>query len=101
MANEIEDKHRGRPPTLSRDSILAIAAKIPVEGFSLRVVADRLGVSPQSIYYYFNSKNALLGVLALLLEPVVELTLLLLTTAQTHREPSGYLLSLQPESEIS
>ncbi|NRA08948.1 MAG: TetR family transcriptional regulator [Myxococcales bacterium] len=64
MANEIEDKHRGRPPTLSRDTILAIAAKIPVEGFSLRVVADRLGVSPQSIYYYFNSKNALLGVLA-------------------------------------
>ena len=64
MANEIEGNHRGRPPTLSRDSILAVAAEIPLEDFSLRAVADRLGVSPQSIYYYFESKNALLGALA-------------------------------------
>ena len=64
MPDENEDKHRGRPATLSRESILSIAGEIPLEGFSLRGVAERLGVSPQSIYYYFDSKNALLGALA-------------------------------------
>ena len=64
MSDENADKHRGRPATLSRTSILEIAAEIPLEGFSLRGVAERLGVSPQSIYYYFDSKNALLGALA-------------------------------------
>jgi len=32
--------------------------------FSIRAVADQLGVSPQSIYHYFQSKNALLGAIA-------------------------------------
>ena len=64
IARTLEDKQRGRPATLSRKSIEAAAAKIPLEGFSLRAVAERLGVSPQSIYYYFKGKNALLGALA-------------------------------------
>jgi len=64
MSLTTDDKHRGRPSTLSRKSIIAAAAEIPLEGFSLRAVAERLGVSPQSIYYYFESKNALLGALA-------------------------------------
>ena len=59
-----DDKHRGRPASLSRENILEAAAQIPMKSFSVRAIADRLGVSPQSIYYYFENKNALLGALA-------------------------------------
>ncbi|MFP6655974.1 MAG: TetR/AcrR family transcriptional regulator [Myxococcota bacterium] len=60
-----DKKHpRGRPPTLSRESILKAAAEIPLPSFSVRAVAEMLNVSPQSIYYYFENRNALLGALA-------------------------------------
>ena len=55
---------RGRPATLSRETILEAAAEISLHGFSVRAVAERLRVSPQSIYYYFENRNALLGALA-------------------------------------
>lgn len=59
MADNV--KHPGRPPVLSRELILAAGAAIPMEQFSVRAVAERLSVSPQSIYYYFKSKKALLA----------------------------------------
>lgn len=55
----------GRPPRLSRESIIAAAIDIIAdEGFgrlSMRYLADRLGTSPMGIYYYFDSKTDLLG----------------------------------------
>lgn len=57
-------RRRGRPATLSRERILAAASEIPTSEFSMRAVADRLQVTPQSIYYYFKNGNALLAALA-------------------------------------
>lgn len=59
-----EKRQRGRPPGLSRERILEAAAAIPLPSFSVRAVAEHLKVSPQSIYYYFENRNALLGALA-------------------------------------
>ncbi len=57
----------GRPPRTSRDEIAATAIEILTEeGYaklSMRRLADRLGISPMGIYYYFESKNELLGFL--------------------------------------
>ena len=44
--------------------ILEAAADMAMAKFSVRAIADELGVSPQSIYHYFPSKNALLGAIA-------------------------------------
>lgn len=58
----------GRPPRLNRDKIVATAIEIVTrEGYtklSMRRLADRLGTSPMGIYYYFESKNELLGFIA-------------------------------------
>ena len=64
----METKGRaGRPPRLSRDKIVAMAIEIVTqEGYaklSMRYLAGRLGTSPMGIYYYFESKNELLGFL--------------------------------------
>lgn len=64
MTSGIDEKHPGRPPTLEREQILAAAAEIPLKDFSVRAVAERLKVSPQSIYYYFDNKTNLLGAMA-------------------------------------
>jgi len=64
MASGTDEKQPGRPPTLEREQILAAAAEIPLKDFSVRAVADRLRVSPQSIYYYFENKTSLLGAMA-------------------------------------
>jgi AcrR family transcriptional regulator len=64
MGNPITERQRGRPATLTREMIIEAAADIAMRNFSLRAVASKLGVSPQSIYHYFPSKNALLGAMA-------------------------------------
>ncbi|CAM3726029.1 TetR/AcrR family transcriptional regulator [Tsukamurella ocularis] len=52
---------------MSRDKIVTTAIDILAhEGYaklSMRRLADRLGTSPMGIYYYFESKNELLGFL--------------------------------------
>lgn len=52
---------------MSRDKIVATATEILAqEGYaklSMRRLADRLGTSPMGIYYYFDSKDELLGFL--------------------------------------
>ena len=64
MGYPITERQRGRPATITRGRILETAADISMGNFSIRAVADELGVSPQSIYHYFPSKNALLGAIA-------------------------------------
>ncbi|BDD80343.1 hypothetical protein TPB0596_01060 [Tsukamurella pulmonis] len=57
----------GRPPRMSRDKIVATAIEILTQDgyakLSMRYLAARLGTSPMGIYYYFESKNQLLGFL--------------------------------------
>ena len=64
MGNPLAERQRGRPATITREMILKTAADMAMAKFSLRAIADELGVSPQSIYHYFPSKNALLGAIA-------------------------------------
>lgn len=58
---------QGRPARMSRDKIVEMAIEIVTqEGYSnlsMRYLADRLGTSTMGIYYYFASKNELLGFL--------------------------------------
>jgi AcrR family transcriptional regulator len=52
-----------REPLLSRDSIVSTALQLMdehgVEWFSMRKLAQRLGVSPQALYWHFTSKDEL------------------------------------------
>ena len=68
MSSDFESKdskrQRGRPATLSREIILEAASAIPMKEFSIRTVAERLKVSPSSIYYYYKNGKALLAALA-------------------------------------
>lgn len=58
---------QGRPARMSRDKIVEMAIEIVTEegysNLSMRYLADRLGTSTMGIYYYFASKNELLGFL--------------------------------------
>jgi len=54
-----EADHRGRPTRLTRRKIVRAAAALPQEEFSLLELAEALGVSSQSLYHYFPSKQAI------------------------------------------
>lgn len=58
------DLTRGRPGQLTRKSIVEAAARIPPEEFSLRALASDLGVSSQSLYHYFPSKESISAAIA-------------------------------------
>ncbi len=72
-----------RPPASSRERILATAARLFVErgyhGFSMREVAEGVGVTKPALYYHFPDKESL--VLAVLLEGVEALEALLTEAA--------------------
>lgn len=59
---------RGRPPTLSRERVLAAAVAradaAGLEGLTMRALADDLGVEAMSIYHHVKGKDALLDGLA-------------------------------------
>ena len=56
---------RGRPKRLTKRAIVRAAAQIPQEEFSLLKLAEILGVSSQSLYHYFPSKEAIAKAIAL------------------------------------
>ncbi len=56
-------KRRGRPPKLSRDGILAEAARWEAEKLQLTALARHLDISAKSLYYYFPTRQALLHAL--------------------------------------
>lgn len=56
-------KRRGRPPKLSREGILAEAARWEAEKLQLTALARHLGISAKSLYYYFPTRQALLHAL--------------------------------------
>jgi AcrR family transcriptional regulator len=68
MLSPNKPKKLGRPPKISRemvlDSAFALIQDQPDEGISIRGLATSLGVSPGSIYHYFETKDALMLELA-------------------------------------
>ncbi|MBI9001204.1 TetR/AcrR family transcriptional regulator [Corynebacterium sp. CCM 9185] len=56
---------RGRPLTVSRDKVIEITARQirdnGADGFSMRGVAEEIGVTAMALYHHFDSKNALIA----------------------------------------
>ncbi len=50
---------RGRPPLISRDSIIETACNLGLDGLSMSSVADELGVATQSLYRHVASRREL------------------------------------------
>jgi TetR/AcrR family transcriptional regulator, tetracycline repressor protein len=54
----------GRPPLISRESILAAARSLPADKLTMPLVASQLGVNAAALYYHFESRAALLAELS-------------------------------------
>jgi AcrR family transcriptional regulator len=54
----------GRPPTISLDTIVerasTVAEAVGLDGLTMNMVADKLGVTPTALYHYVPSKQALI-----------------------------------------
>jgi AcrR family transcriptional regulator len=55
---------RGRPPRVSRTSIVEAAREISPELLSMQAVADRLGVDRSTINYHFDDRDELFSIVA-------------------------------------
>lgn len=77
-------KRRGRPPKLSREGILAEAARWDAEKLQLTALARHLGISAKALYYYFPTRQALLH--ALTDAAVEKIALPSLAEAETWRD---------------
>lgn len=56
-------KRMGRPPKVTRDEILDAAARWEPAELQLTALADALGISVKTVYYYFPARRALLDAL--------------------------------------
>ncbi|WP_344244548.1 helix-turn-helix domain-containing protein [Actinocorallia libanotica] len=54
----------GRPPKIDRAAIARVASEIPLSDLTLRLVAERLGVSVPSLYHYVQGRDDLLKLAA-------------------------------------
>lgn len=54
----------GRPPKIDRAAIARVAGEIPLSDLTLRLVAERLGVSVPSLYHYVRGRDDLLKLAA-------------------------------------
>jgi AcrR family transcriptional regulator len=52
-------KRRGRRPTISRDELVRAARELGPDGIGLQAVADALGVTRTSLYYYVKDQTEL------------------------------------------
>jgi TetR/AcrR family transcriptional regulator, tetracycline repressor protein len=50
---------RGRPPTFSRDELIAVARRLGPEGIGLQAVAEELGVARTSLYWHIRDQAEL------------------------------------------
>lgn len=60
-APENAPRSRGRPPRISRTSILAEAQKLPMADLTMQRLADRLGVRRAAVHRHFPSREALIA----------------------------------------
>jgi AcrR family transcriptional regulator len=63
-ADGIHARRRGRPPRITLDSVVAVAAEIGLEHLTARAVADRLGVTRAALYHYVGSIEELRRIVA-------------------------------------
>lgn len=57
--SETSERRRGRPPTVSREAILAAAVDLGFERLTIAAVAERLGVTRTSIHRFVGSREQL------------------------------------------
>lgn len=60
---ETATKRTGRPPKVTREEILDAAARWEPAELQLTALADTLGISVKTLYYYFPARQALLDAL--------------------------------------
>lgn len=60
---ELAQRRTGRPPKTSREQILAAAGLFEASDLQLTTLAQRLGISVKTVYYYFPNRRALLEAL--------------------------------------
>lgn len=60
---ELAPPRMGRPPKTSREQILDAAALFEASQLQLTTLAERLGISVKTVYYYFPNRRALLDAL--------------------------------------
>lgn len=85
--NEMSTKRMGRPPKVSRGEILDAAARSDPLALQLTALAEQLGISVKTVYYYFPTRKALLD--ALTERAVAEMGLPAVALAATWREVLG------------
>jgi AcrR family transcriptional regulator len=107
---ELQHRRTGRPPKTSAEQILTAAALFDPADLQLTTLAERLGISVKTVYYYFPNRRALLD--ALTERTVAEIGLPALDQAASPRavleavarwtfrltdtQPNWYLLSAAP-----
>jgi len=57
-------RRRGRPPRLSRDHIVDAACELGIENLTMAAVAERLGVSHQSLYGWVQDRDELIDLVS-------------------------------------
>jgi TetR/AcrR family transcriptional regulator, tetracycline repressor protein len=60
---ELQQRRTGRPPKTSADQILDAAALFEPAELQLTTLAERLGISVKTVYYYFPNRRALVDAL--------------------------------------
>jgi AcrR family transcriptional regulator len=60
---ELVQRRTGRPPKTSREQILDAAGVFEASDLQLTTLAQRLGISVKTVYYYFPNRRALLDAL--------------------------------------
>jgi AcrR family transcriptional regulator len=60
---ELVQRRTGRPPKTSREQILDAAGLFEASDLQLTTLAQRLGISVKTVYYYFPNRKALLDAL--------------------------------------
>lgn len=57
-------RRRGRPPRLSRDHIVDAACELGIENLTMAAVAERLGVTHQSLYGWVQDRDELIDLVS-------------------------------------
>jgi AcrR family transcriptional regulator len=57
-------RRRGRPPRISRDDIVDAACELGIENLTMAAVAERLGVTHQSLYGWVRDRDELIDLVS-------------------------------------
>ena len=57
-------RRRGRPPRISRDHIVDAACEVGIENLTMAAVAERLGVTHQSLYGWVQDRDELIDLVS-------------------------------------